>query len=118
MTNFLSLGIVTLLLALGQLLFKQVGLSIQGRQLVEGLLILATSPAFYAALAVYGIATMLWIFILSRISLSQAYPWVAVGVALVPFLAWLVFDERVGSTYWLGVAFIMFGVLLTQRQLV
>jgi multidrug transporter EmrE-like cation transporter len=116
--NIAVLGAVTLLLAFGQLLFKRVGLSVQGQTVHEMLLHLVASPIFYLALVIYAFATLLWIFVLSRVSLSQAYPWVAIGVALVPFLASLAFDERVGPSYWWGVALIMVGILLTQRGIV
>jgi len=66
------------------------------------------------ALILYAAATLLWIWILSRVNLSLAYPWVAVGMVIVPLLGWLVFGERVGSIFWLGVAFIVIGVGLTQ----
>ena len=114
MLNYLLLASVTLMLAVGQLLFKHVGLSMQGQALVDGFFSAARSPVLYVALALYGIATLLWIWVLSRVSLSQAYPWVAVGVGIVPLLAWLVFDERVGPAYWAGIGFVMIGVFLTQ----
>jgi drug/metabolite transporter (DMT)-like permease len=112
--NLFSLLIFTGLLAGGQLLFKHVGLAMKGKPLVEGFITVAHAPALYAALSVYAVSTLLWIWILSRIPLSQAYPWVAVGLVIVPLLAWLVFGERVGNVYWLGVVFVILGVLLTQ----
>ena len=113
-TNAFSLFAFSALLAAGQLLFKRVGLEIKGQPLVDGFNLMVRSPAFYAALMLYGFSTVLWIWILSRISLSQAYPWVAVTMTIVPLLAWLVFGERVGGTYWIGIIFIILGVVLTQ----
>jgi drug/metabolite transporter (DMT)-like permease len=114
MANVLMLILFTTMLAGGQLLFKQVGLVMQGRPAAEGFLLAARAPALYAALALYGVSTLLWIWILSRVSLSQAYPWIGVGTAIVPLLAVWVFGERVGAAYWMGVAFVMLGVWLTQ----
>lgn len=112
--NFASLGIFTVALAIGQILFKHVGLAMRGHPLVEGMFLLARQPALYLALLIYGFSTVLWIWILSRVPLMQAYPWVGVGVALVPFLGWYFFGEKVTSTFWVGVAFILIGMLLTQ----
>ena len=109
-----SLLIFTGLLAAGQLLFKQVGLAMRGKPLVDGFIYVASVPAFYLAVSVYGVSTLLWIWILSRIPLSQAYPWVAVGLGVVPLLASLIFDERLGTAYWIGIGFVIFGVLVTQ----
>lgn len=112
--NFLSLAVFTTMLAVGQLLFKQVGLSIRDRSLTDGLLSVLRHPTLYAALALYGLATLLWIWILSRVPLTQAYPWVAAGVVIVPLLGLLVFGERVSFTFWIGVLFIVIGIIITQ----
>jgi drug/metabolite transporter (DMT)-like permease len=112
--NALSLFAFTWLMALGQLLFKRAGLEVKGHLLADGLNVLMRSPAFYAALFLYGLSTLLWIWILSRVSLSQAYPWVAVTITIVPLLGWLVFGERMSAIYWLGIVFVIVGVMLTQ----
>lgn len=114
MTNNISLACFTLMLAMGQLLFKRVGLTISGRPLGQGLLLLIRHPTLYAALTLYGAATVLWIWILSRVPLSRAYPWVALGVFIVPLIGWWVYGERVTPTFWMGVAAIVGGVILTQ----
>ncbi len=113
-TNILSLLIFTSMLAVGQLMFKQVGLSIQGQPLVDGLLLSARQPILYVALVIYGLSTALWIWILSRVPLAVAYPWVAVGVAIVPILGWWWFGERLNATFWMGVCFILVGIVITQ----
>ena len=74
MTHFVSLAVLTLSLAVSQLLFKQVGLAMRGYPLVGGFLTAAVHPALYLALLLYGISTLMWIWILSRVPLMQAYP--------------------------------------------
>jgi multidrug transporter EmrE-like cation transporter len=117
MINVASLLVVTVTLAVGQVLFKKVGLSVRGLAVRDGLLAAAHEPALYAALALYGGATLLWIWILSRVPLSQAYPWVAVGTAIVPFLGWYWYDERLSPVFWVGVALIMVGILVIQYSI-
>jgi multidrug transporter EmrE-like cation transporter len=95
-------------------MFERVGLAIRGRPLADGLVSLVCQPALYAALGIYGFSTILWIWILSRISLSQAYPWVAAGMAIVPLSGWYVFGERVDPLFWVGVALILVGTMITQ----
>ena len=112
--NILSLAIFTATLAAGQVMFKQVGLTIRGRPLLDGALDVLSHHAFYLALSLYAFSTFLWIWILSRVPLSQAYPWVAIGIAIVPLLGWYVFDERIKPTFWLGVLLIFSGVIITQ----
>jgi len=112
--NLVSLFVVSGALAAGQILFKRLGLSLQGQELVSGLLSLARNPQLYLALAIYGFATILWIWVLSRIPLTRAYPWIAATTAVIPLLGWLVFDERVAGQYWIGLLLIIAGLALTQ----
>jgi drug/metabolite transporter (DMT)-like permease len=116
-SNLIGLVIFTGVLAVGQLLFKKAGLSVRGLPLRDGLLTLAQVPAFYAAIVLYALSTFLWVWLLSRLTLVQAYPWVAAGVIIVPLLSMLIFGERVTSTYWLGAALIVAGTILTQYSI-
>jgi multidrug transporter EmrE-like cation transporter len=112
--NFLSLAVFTTTLAAGQVMFKQIGLMIRGRSPLDSAVDILSHHAFYVALSLYAFATFLWIWILSRVPLSQAYPWVAVGIVIVPLLGWYIFGERVKPAFWLGVLLIVFGVIVTQ----
>ncbi len=114
MTNTLALLGFTIMLAAGQLLFKKVGLQLQGSQPATAVQNILAAPEIYAALALYGAATILWIWILSRVPLSRAYPYVALGVVLVPLASILVFGERIRPAFWLGAALIVAGIIVTQ----
>ena len=116
MLNYLALLIFVVLLATGQIFFKYSAAALRDRPIAEGFVTLLSTPTFYAAVAIYGAGTLLWVWILSRIPLSQAYPWVAIATAGIPALAVVLFHERVhGGIYWLGVGLVVAGVLLTQR---
>ena len=110
----MSLTVFTVMLAFGQVYFKRVGLTLRGHSGLEAIALVLQAPSLYLALILYATATLLWIWILSRVNLSVAYPWVAVGMVIVPLLGWLIFGERVGPIFWLGVALIVIGVGLTQ----
>jgi drug/metabolite transporter (DMT)-like permease len=114
MTNFFGLASVTLMLAVGQALFKQVGVSIRGVPIHEALLVVLRQPLFYVSLLIYGCATLLWIWILSRVPLSQAYPWVALTIFLVAIFGWCFFGERPSPAFWFGLVLVMIGVVITQ----
>jgi len=115
MTNYLALGTFAAVLAAGQVLFKYAAVAFQNKTLRDGFIQLAQTPSFYAGVMLYGAATLLWVWILSRVPLSQAYPWVALAMSAVPVLAVLIFNERFDSSYWLGVGLVVLGVFLTQR---
>lgn len=110
----ISLSVFTVMLAFGQVCFKRVGLVLRGHSGLEAIALVIQAPSLYVGLILYGSATLLWIWILSRVNLSLAYPWVALGMVIVPLLGWFIFGERVGPIFWLGVAFIVIGVCLTQ----
>jgi multidrug transporter EmrE-like cation transporter len=53
-------------------------------------------------------------FVLSRVPLIQAYPWVAGATVLVPLLGRFFYGEQVTSIFWVGMILILAGLLLTQ----
>ena len=112
--NTTALIFFSLLLAGGQLLFKRAAQSIVGLSLKLLLPALATNPAMIAAVLLYGGSTVLWVWILSRVPLSQAYPWVSLGTIIVPLAAILLFGETVRPVFWLGALMVGVGIVFTQ----
>lgn len=110
MINAFSLLVVTVTLAIGQLLFKQAGLTLKGSGVSEVL----RSPAVYVALGLYAAATLLWIWVLSRVPLSRAYPWIASCVLLVPLLSNAFFKEPIDGRFWIGGLLVVIGLVITQ----
>ena len=112
--NLIGLSIFTLSLAAGQVLFKYVSMEIKGEPMPAGFLTLLYQPAFYGALITYAFSTLLWIWILTRVPLSRAYPWSAAGMIIVPLLSYKLFEEKMGGLYWLGAALVVAGLIITQ----
>jgi undecaprenyl phosphate-alpha-L-ara4N flippase subunit ArnE len=110
MNPYLALMVFTVTLAVGQLLFKLVAVRADWARPGETLLL---QPALWVALAFYGGATLLWVWILKQVPLTLAYPFVAAGFILVPLGAWAFFGEPVTWRYSAGVALIVAGVVLT-----
>jgi drug/metabolite transporter (DMT)-like permease len=101
-------------IAAGQILFKRAAAQLNsgsGGWLIE----LAKLPAMWAAVALYGAATLLWVRILTTIPLSRAYPFVALAFVLVPAAGYLLFDESINAKYVLGTALIVIGVVVAGR---
>jgi drug/metabolite transporter (DMT)-like permease len=107
--NSIALGAFILCLSAGQLLFKQSALNSVGQGLLRSLLF---DPVFYAALALYGVTTLLYIWILTRIPLSTAYLFVAGAMILVPVLSNYLFHEPLTARFWAGAALIIAGLLV------
>jgi multidrug transporter EmrE-like cation transporter len=112
--NFLSLATFTATIAIGQVLFKKIGLAIRGRPPIDSVIYLLRCHLFYVVVSMYALSTFLWIWILSRVPLSQAYPFAAIGIAIVPLTGWYMFGERTSPAFWLGILLILVGVIITQ----
>ena len=115
--DLLLLLLTPLLLSAGQFLFKKTAAGLEARSLAEFLTALLTSPCFWAALTVYGAATLLWVFALSRVPLTGAMPFVALTFVIVPAIGAVFLGERLNLTYWLGVTLIIAGVFATVAAL-
>lgn len=107
---FLLFGNVLLLVA-GQILFKI------GLQRVGGLhwLRIAQSPAIWSGLVLYGVATLLWFAVLTRLPLSVAYPMQSMAYVLGLLAAWFIFDETLSATKIAGCVVILIGVYLIAK---
>jgi drug/metabolite transporter (DMT)-like permease len=103
-----------LMLALGQVLFKRAAETAPPLHGLDGLAGLAINPYIWGALVLYGIATLLWIFLLQRWPLSRAYPFVALRFLAVPALAWLLLGEPITPFFVAGTALVVAGIWLTR----
>ena len=54
------------------------------------------------------------IFLLSRVLLIEAYPWVSLATVAVPILGWPFYGAQADWLFWVGLVFIMVGILRTQ----
>jgi drug/metabolite transporter (DMT)-like permease len=63
-------------------------------------------------LAFYGFSTVLWLYALSRVELSYAFPFLSLALVAIMIGARVGLAERLRSTRLIGVAFIVLGVIL------
>ncbi|PLT48447.1 EamA family transporter [Paenibacillus sp. FSL W8-1187] len=72
------------------------------------------SPLILAGIGLYGIATVLWLAVLSRLPLSAAYPLQSLAYVLGLVLAWQLFGEAIPLNRWIGCAVIVAGALIVS----
>ena len=77
---------------------------------------LLTVPWLWAALACYGVSVVVWLFGLSRVPVSQAYPLLSLGYVLNVGLAWWLLGETPNALRVAGILVIVFGVVLVARS--
>lgn len=66
------------------------------------------------AFVVYGSAMVLWMWILSRVPLSQAFAFFGLSFFLVPAIAHRFLGDTVSINTWVGAAIIMIGIVVTN----
>lgn len=76
---------------------------------------LVATPAIYGGLLLFGISALVWLVVLSRASLSFAYPFAALTYVLILLFDHFVLDDPVPPLRWAGVAFIATGIFLVSR---
>lgn len=104
-----------MLIAVGQVFFK-----ISTDQLAEKVdapyLAIMFQPYFIIGVAIYGAATLLWVYVLKSVQLSYAYSFMALTYIMVPLLAMYFLKETINIRYVIGTAVIIAGVLITNSQ--
>ena len=115
MTLFLSC--ITLLcvlgISLGQVLFKKAALSIPAAATWQHW---AFNGWLVTALALYGITTLAWIWVLRHAPLHLAYPFMGLAFLIVPTLAWAFLGEPLHWRTLAGGVLIMAGVALASAS--
>lgn len=99
-------------MAAGQLLFKAAALrAAADGPLTHRILGMLLNGYFATALILYGVLTVLWVWILSFTPLSRAYPFVALAFALTPALGAAFFGEPLSIRVVIGIVLIFCGLL-------
>lgn len=77
---------------------------------------MASHPVIIAAIALYVVGMFLWLVVLSRESLSFAYPLLGLSYVLIVFASKLFLDEPVTLMRFIGAATISLGVVIITRN--
>ncbi|MDD5383087.1 MAG: EamA family transporter [Candidatus Margulisbacteria bacterium] len=119
MVNYLIVITSILLAVAGQLLMKKGMLAFGAfpvSQLLTKVIPMFLNPWVFIGFVCFGLSSIFWLVVLSRLELSLVYPMVSVAYVLVALVSWLVFKENVTLVRWLGVLVIMVGVFLISRS--
>ncbi len=109
----LLIGLLVLtpfMVALGQVMFKLTGARLASQPAPPFHSIVA-SPVFIGALTIYGLATLVWIYVLKSVPLSFAYSFMALTFVIVPVLASVWLNEAVPPRFFVGAALIVAGLV-------
>jgi drug/metabolite transporter (DMT)-like permease len=106
-------AIVTVLLNGGaQLLLRKAALS---GAAPTSPLSLISNPWFVTGIAAYAVSVLTWLFVLKRVPLAVAAPFVALVYVLVPLASRTVFGDQIHPRMWLGMFLVTVGVTLIAQ---
>jgi undecaprenyl phosphate-alpha-L-ara4N flippase subunit ArnE len=74
------------------------------------------NPYVFFGFASFGLSSIFWLVVLSRMELSLVYPMVSVAYVLVALASFLLFKENVTLVRWAGIMTIIMGVALISRS--
>jgi drug/metabolite transporter (DMT)-like permease len=104
-------GLVTVrCISAGQVLFKTAA----GRaNAANSMLAPDVLGVLLAAVTLYGGATLVWVYVLRNLPLASAYVFMSLSFVIVPVLGWILFKEALSARYFMGMALIIVGILVT-----
>jgi multidrug transporter EmrE-like cation transporter len=118
-TFFLVLASV-LLSSIAQIVLKE-GMSSAGVQLAEAqgparmAIAIALNIKVLCGLLIYFASAAVWLFVLARVAVGLAYPFVGLGFVLTMLLAWLIRGETPSIAQVIGTLTICLGVVIISR---
>ncbi len=119
MKDFLIIFVSVALGSTGQLLFKR-GMQVFGQvnltniwgQLIKILLV----PYIPLGFVCFGVSSVLWLVVVSKLDLSYAYPMVSLGYVIVVLASWWFLGEDLSFLRLVGLALICAGVTLVSKS--
>jgi multidrug transporter EmrE-like cation transporter len=81
----------------------------------ESLRAVLSTPAVWGGLLLFGLSAVVWLAVLSRTSLSLAYPFAGLTYVLILLADRFILDQEVPAIRWVGVGFIIIGIVLVAQ---
>lgn len=117
--NYIILAISISLAVAGQLLMKH-GMNQFGTfpisQIIFKIIPMILNPFVFLGFFLFGVSSIFWLAVLSRMQLSFVYPMVSLAYVLVALFSFYFFKENVSLIRWVGIGVICIGVFLISRS--
>ena len=108
-TSVLLNALAQILLKAGMKNFSNIDLK---NNVIQTFISIAINPYIISGFISYGISILLWLWVLSKVDVSYAYPFQALGYIVVTILAWLIFQENINLTRIIALIFITLGLII------
>jgi len=116
--NFTIIIVGVLFNAIGQLLLKFGANVINASESDDfyGKLAAAINIPIFFGLLCYAISVITWVYALTKVDVSTAYPMLSVGYIVVALLAYLLLGESISTQKIIAMTIIIFGVILISKS--
>jgi multidrug transporter EmrE-like cation transporter len=74
------------------------------------------NPVVLTGLVLYGVAAMVWLGVLARAEVSQAYPFVGLGFVLTALVGYFLFGDNMSALRIGGTFLVIAGIFLIARS--
>ena len=116
LSNFIFIISSVLLNAFAQILLKagmkQFGNIDLKNNIMNTCISIAFNPYIISGFIAYGVSILLWLWVLSKVDVSLAYPFQALGYIVVTILAWIIFQENISYIRIIALIFITIGLII------
>lgn len=112
---YILLSFNIILMATGQMLFKKSSLVMLEHADLPLIMRYITNYWLYLGVIAFGVATLLWVKILSMAKISYVYPLQSINYIIVSLLAYYIFGEKLSSITFIGIIFILIGISLIAQ---
>tara|TARA_B110001454_G_C12567981_1_gene370617 strand:+ start:404 stop:781 length:378 start_codon:yes stop_codon:yes gene_type:complete len=116
LSNFIFIISSVLLNAFAQILLKagmkQFGNIDLKNNIINTCISIAFNPYIISGFIAYGVSILLWLWVLSKVDVSLAYPFQALGYIVVTILAWIIFQENISYIRIIALMFITIGLII------
>jgi drug/metabolite transporter (DMT)-like permease len=85
---------------------------VEANNLTGHILGVFTTPEILLGLLFYALSAVTYILLLTRVKLSVIGPAVAIGYVFSVLIGYFIFHESIPLTLWIGLAFVVAGVIL------
>ena len=114
--NFLLLLFYACVMGAAQIIFSNAARTINEAIPINGLLISTLSNSWlYFGLLIYGVATVFWLFILTRVDIRYAYPIASTAVIFSSLLQCYLTGSYPSFNYWIGLTAVIVGLALINN---
>ena len=115
--NYIYILLTVLLNASAQLVLKKgTEVAAEKSNLVNYIISNISNIYYITGFLLYGISVLLWIYVLSKVEVSFAYPFLSIGYIVTTLGGYFYFNEQLNLIKIIGILIICIGVIVLSKS--